>query len=98
MLATLLLFCTIAVGMVAQNYKQVNDICYTVKTDAYARERLKLDVYYPEGKKDCPVIVWFHGGGLEGGNKQIPRRSGRRLWRTISCPDSMSITRKTIRT
>lgn len=74
MLATLLLFCTIAVGMVAQNYKQVNDICYTVKTDAYARERLKLDVYYPEGKKDCPVIVWFHGGGLEGGNKQIPEK------------------------
>lgn len=74
MLATLLLFCTIAVGMVAQNYKQVNDICYTVKTDTYAQERLKLDVYYPEGKKDCPVIVWFHGGGLEGGNKQIPQK------------------------
>ncbi len=56
MLATLLLFCTIAVGMVAQNYKQVNDICYTVKTDAYAQERLKLDVYYPEGKIARSII------------------------------------------
>ena len=73
MLVTLLLFCTIAVGMVAQKYKQVNDICYTVKTDTYAQERLKLDVYYPEGKKDCPVIVWFHGGGLEAGQKDVPQ-------------------------
>ena len=56
----------------AQDYKQVNYIPYTSKTDAYSLERLKLDVYYPEGPTDAPVIVWFHGGGLEGGNKEIP--------------------------
>ena len=58
----------------AVSYKQVNDIRYTVKTDSYALERLKLDVYYPEDLKDCPVVIWFHGGGLEGGNKEIPAR------------------------
>ena len=66
--------CLWFVGASAQNYKQANDIGYTVKSDSYALERLKLDVYYPEGGTDCPVIVWFHGGGLEGGNKEIPRK------------------------
>jgi acetyl esterase/lipase len=54
-----------------QQYQQVNDIPYTESTDAYAQERCKLDVYYPEGQKDAPVVVWFHGGGIEGGNKHI---------------------------
>lgn len=57
-----------------QNYKTVSDISYTAKSDAYAKERLKLDVYYPEGMEQCPVIVWFHGGGLEAGNKEIPEQ------------------------
>ena len=60
--------------MMAQNYRQVNDISYTQKTDAYSLERLKLDISHPEGGSDHPVIVWFHGGGLEGGNKEIPEK------------------------
>ena len=59
-------------GALAQSYKQVNNIPYTSKTDAYSLERLKLDIYYPDGVADLPVVVWFHGGGLEGGNKEIP--------------------------
>lgn len=70
----MMLLCLIAAGATAQTYKQVNDISYTKKTDAYSLERLKLDVYYPEDMKDCPVMVWFHGGGLEAGSKEIPRR------------------------
>ena len=62
----------LTLGIGAQSYKQYNDISYTAKTDAYSRERLKLDVYYPEEVKDAPVIVWFHGGGLEQGEKEIP--------------------------
>ncbi len=69
-----LLLTALTLTAVAQGYKQINDICYTKKTDVYAQERLKLDVYYPEGMKDCPVIVWFHGGGLEGGKKEIPNK------------------------
>lgn len=64
----------LAIASYAQNYKTVSNISYTSKSDAYAQERLKLDVYFPENQKDCPVIVWFHGGGLEVGNKEIPQR------------------------
>lgn len=56
----------------AQGYRQVNDIPYTHKTDSYSLDRLKLDVYHPEEVTDRPVVVWFHGGGLEVGNKEIP--------------------------
>ena len=54
-----------------QHYLQVNDIPYTASSDAYAQERCKLDFYYPVDPKDAPVVVWFHGGGLEGGEKHI---------------------------
>ena len=40
--------------------------------DAYARERCKLDVYHPVGASAAPTVVWFHGGGLTGGNRSIP--------------------------
>jgi acetyl esterase/lipase len=32
-----------------------------------------LDIYKPIGKNNTPVIVWFHGGGLTGGTKSIPK-------------------------
>lgn len=35
----------------------------------YEKERCKLDLYLPEGKKDFATLVWFHGGGLTGGSK-----------------------------
>lgn len=54
-----------------QQYQQVNDISYTASADTYAQERCKLDVYYPVDQKDAPVVVWFHGGGIEGGEKHI---------------------------
>lgn len=40
--------------------------------DEYIRERCVLDLYFPEDIQGFPTIVWFHGGGLTGGNKQIP--------------------------
>ena len=56
-------------------YKTLRDISYIApqEQDAYRQERCKLDIYYPEGLKDFPTIVWFHGGGLEGGNKHVPQ-------------------------
>ena len=52
-------------------YGQENDIAYRASSEGYAAERCRLDVYYPVGVKDAPVVVWFHGGGIEGGNKYI---------------------------
>ena len=38
----------------------------------YAKERCLLDLSIPEGVKDFPTVVWFHGGGLTGGERSIP--------------------------
>jgi len=35
----------------------------------YERQRCRLDVYMPKGKKNFPTLVWFHGGGLKNGDK-----------------------------
>ena len=54
-------------------YKTIQNIAYypenTDGSTEYQNKQCRLDVYYPEGKKDVPVIVWFHGGGLTGGVK-----------------------------
>ena len=50
----------------------VNDIQYKTNQDAYVTKRCKLDIYYDKKQKDCPVVIWFHGGGLTSGSKQIP--------------------------
>lgn len=71
---TILIFVLLLCSAIAKaQYQQVNDISYTESADAYAQERCKLDVYYPTNRKDAPVVVWFHGGGIEGGNKHIDR-------------------------
>ena len=71
----LLLGCVMALS--AQTvYQTQTNIPYLLnddETDSYRTERCKLDIYYPEGIRDFPTVVWFHGGGLTGGNKHIPR-------------------------
>ncbi|AWA30227.1 lipase [Flavobacterium magnum] len=42
------------------------------KSDAYINERCVLDLYYPANEKNFATVVWFHGGGLTGGSKEIP--------------------------
>lgn len=42
------------------------------KLDKYINDRCVLDVYYPTKIKKYPTIVWFHGGGLTSGEKEIP--------------------------
>lgn len=41
-------------------------------SDVYLKERCKLDVYYPKDTTNVSTVVWFHGGGLENGEKHIP--------------------------
>ncbi len=43
------------------------------KLDSYINERCVLDVYYPTKVKNFATVVWFHGGGLTGGEKFIPQ-------------------------
>lgn len=58
-------------------YETLSDLPYRSeaeqKEDPYIEERCRLDLYHPVGKKDFYTVVWFHGGGLRGGKKQIPK-------------------------
>ncbi|WKK65367.1 alpha/beta hydrolase [Lutimonas zeaxanthinifaciens] len=40
--------------------------------DPYIKERCVLDIYFPENVDSFATIVWFHGGSLKGGEKEIP--------------------------
>jgi len=43
-----------------------------IKADNYQTETCVLDIYYPKDTKNFSTVVWFHGGGLTGGGKEIP--------------------------
>ncbi|MCD8388534.1 MAG: alpha/beta hydrolase [Bacteroidales bacterium] len=71
----ILFLCVYQLGKAQDGYATICDLCYTIKSDTYAQSRCKLDIYYPT-KVDslCPVVVWFHGGGLTSGEKSFPHR------------------------
>lgn len=71
---SLILFCIWIPSLSAQEYLFKENISYYGKTiiDDYQKERCKLDLYYPVGVKNFPTVVWFHGGGLKGGEKEVP--------------------------
>ena len=54
----------------AQKYKHDRGISYR---DEELSPRCRLDVNYVKKAEDRPVIVWFHGGGLTGGQKHTPQ-------------------------
>jgi acetyl esterase/lipase len=58
------------------DYETVSDVPYYSdkerKSDNYLKERCVLDIYYPIESKGFATIIWFHGGGLTGGEKEIP--------------------------
>ncbi len=76
----LLFFVSIAFfakSQTSSNYEVIKNIPYypesTRSSDNYIKEQCVLDIYKPIGKTNAPVIVWFHGGGLTGGTKSIPK-------------------------
>lgn len=42
------------------------------QTDQYKNEKCLLDIYYPKSTSGFATIIWFHGGGLTGGTKEVP--------------------------
>ncbi|MGL1957132.1 MAG: alpha/beta hydrolase [Colwellia sp.] len=73
----LLMLCTwLSFASQATTYTTKTNIQYYPNTinqhNTYMRERAVLDVYCPNTTKKVATIVWFHGGGLTGGNKKIP--------------------------
>ena len=76
----LLFFVSISFFAKAQNssnYEVIKNVPYYPQSisdnDSYVKEQCVLDIYKPIGKTNSPVIVWFHGGGLTGGTKNIPK-------------------------
>jgi len=79
-------------------YTLVKDISYIPEgeTSEYAKERCKLDLYYPENQTNFVTVIWFHGGGLTGGEKFIPEKLKEqgiaviavnyRLYPKVKCP------------
>jgi acetyl esterase/lipase len=43
-------------------------------TDPYILERCNLDLIVPKEAESFTTVIWFHGGGLTGGDKFIPER------------------------
>ena len=76
----LLFFVSISFFAKAQNssnYEVIKNVPYYPQSisdnDSYVKEQCVLDIYKPIGKTNAPIIVWFHGGGLTGGTKNIPK-------------------------
>ncbi len=61
-----------SVALYAQEYKFSRDIVYR-SDDEYAKKQCRVDIATPEGAEKAPVVVWFHGGGLTGGHREIPQ-------------------------
>jgi acetyl esterase/lipase len=55
----------------AAGVKVISAVSYKVggQLTDYEKERCQLDLYLPEGVKDFPTLVWFHGGGLQNGER-----------------------------
>ncbi|MCC8200123.1 MAG: alpha/beta hydrolase [Tannerellaceae bacterium] len=60
--------------LTAQNYTLIENIPYRTEGNEYALERCNLDLYYPTDSVGFATVVWFHGGGLSMGNKEIPEQ------------------------
>lgn len=72
-LALLLLFLACA-GLEAGELRILKDIAYkddVVSQTPYEQERCKLDVTLPVDAKGFPTYVWFYGGGLKNGGKDL---------------------------
>mgnify|MGYP001047538952 CR=1 FL=1 len=52
-------------------FETITNISYK-DGDAYTKERCLLDIRTPANPGSYPVVIWFHGGGLTGGNKYFP--------------------------
>lgn len=65
-----------SIPLCSQEYQTISNVHYydekTNKMDAYINERCVLDIYVPKNVRNFSTIIWFHGGGITGGEKHIP--------------------------
>ncbi len=74
----IVLFCALALTAGALSAAEKKNIPYYDKEFPrsgnleYLEKRCVLDLKTPDGEKNFPTLVWFHGGGITGGNKHYP--------------------------
>lgn len=69
----LLCFTLPAAAQDTTSYLEQKDVLYRGgELNDYMKERCRLDIYYPARHANVPVVIWFHGGGITGGSKEIP--------------------------
>ena len=56
----------------ADDYITISDIRYRQDVTSTKECPCDLDLYYPKDQKGYSSVVWFHGGGLTSGKKEIP--------------------------
>lgn len=65
------------IGLFSQEntYLTQENISYTSRStnNIYKTKMCMLDIYYPSNIDNFTTIIWIHGGGLSGGNKNIPK-------------------------
>jgi len=47
---------------------------YTNDNSVLNNKDCQLDLYYPKDSKDFPTVVWLHGGGLTGGERNFSNK------------------------
>ena len=53
-------------------YRLLTGIPYREEGDPYMKDRCRLDLYYPADGKPFSTVVWFHGGGITNGFRNVP--------------------------
>ncbi len=55
------------------SYKTDTNILYVEKPESeYQATRCRLDIHYPLSGEKRPIVIWYHGGGLTGGEREVP--------------------------
>ena len=62
----------------AQEMVTTRNVDY-VSEENYENDKDKLDIYAPKDAKKLPVLLFFHGGGLESGDKKDMEFAGERF-------------------
>lgn len=54
------------------------------KADAYQKEACVLDIDYPTDSPGFATVIWLHGGGLTGGEREVPKLLQQKGFATVA--------------
>ena len=78
-LILLLLFIPlVSFGQSSYKVEKITDIDYNDNV-VFPEKKDFLDIYLPKGEGNYPVIVYFHGGALIAGSKEMGKDIGEKL-------------------